>query len=34
MALFPAEVLIELYALLGDVRALFAVLSWGPRVCL
>jgi putative ABC transport system permease protein len=31
MALFPAEVLIELYTLLGDVRALFAVLSLGTQ---
>jgi putative ABC transport system permease protein len=31
MALFPAEVLIELYAVLGDVRALFAVLSLGTQ---
>jgi putative ABC transport system permease protein len=31
MALFPAEVLVELYALLGDVRALFAVISLGTQ---
>ena len=32
MAFFPAEVLVEIYAVMGDVRALLATVAWSAQV--
>lgn len=32
MAFFPAEVLVDIYAVMGDVRALLAIVAWSAQV--